>query len=104
MEPIKDYPTYLVINPLHVEMQNAPSRFAYIERKEWWDGTSIKVNNKEKSEEYWVQAWKKELILNYDIIDDKFNEKIKHIKNISDQLNNIKKNLELKKIRKILIE
>ena len=38
----------------------------------------------------------KELILNYDIIDDKFNEKIKQIKNISDQLNNIKKILTQK--------
>tara|TARA_Y100001970_G_scaffold293251_1_gene438784 strand:- start:2212 stop:2499 length:288 start_codon:yes stop_codon:yes gene_type:complete len=83
-------PKYLVINPLHSELDNAPLPYENLKRYKWWDGTLIKVINTEKSYKYWCQAWKKELNISYDI-DDKFNEKMQSICDISNRLKNIKK-------------
>ena len=89
-----DEPSYFVINPYHVEITNAPLPYAPLKRYQWWDGTCIKVINKEKFRNYWVQAWRKELIIGYDDIDRKFNKKMREIQKLSDDLNNIKRHLK----------
>ena len=98
---IDTFPTYLVINPLHIETQTAPHRFALIKREDWWDGTCVKVAKTRDSGSYWVQAWKKELTLNYKV-DERFNNKMQEIRKIVHQLDAIKENLNKPKVQKIM--
>ena len=95
-------PTYMVINPLHIEMETAPHRFAVIKREEWWDGTCIKVAKTRASGSYWVQAWKKELTLDYQV-EERFDNKMQEIRKIVQELDTIKENLNRSKIQKLML-
>ena len=95
-------PTYMVINPLHIEMETAPHRFAVIKREEWWDGTCIKVAKTRGSGSYWVQAWKKELTLDYQV-EERFDNKMQEIRKIVQELDTIKENLNRSKIQKLML-
>ena len=55
----------MVFNPLHSEMKNVPIPFSLIKRGNWSDGTCVKIINREKSYNYWIEAWREELTLSY---------------------------------------
>jgi len=99
---IDTLPAYMVINPLHIEMETAPHRFAVIKREEWWDGTCIKVVKTRGSGSYWVQAWKKELTLDYQV-EERFDNKMQEIRKIVQELDTIKENLNRSKIQKLML-
>ena len=69
---LQDTPSYLIVNPLQIKVELPPFSFEF----------------------------KNEFIINNDI-DKKFNNKMLQIKQISDNLNNIKKNLDSAKIKKM---
>ena len=88
-----DKPAYFVINPYHDEIHNAPPPFTPIKRTRWWDGTCIKVINKERSHNYWIQAWRKELTVNHDV-DNRFNKKLNDIRKMCQDLSLIKRSID----------
>lgn len=69
---LQDTPSYLIVNPLQIKIEIPPFSFEF----------------------------KNEFIINNDI-DKKFNNKMLQIKQISDNLNNIKRNLNSTKIKKM---
>ena len=69
---LQDTPSYLIVNPLQIKIEIPPFSFEL----------------------------KNEFIINNDI-DKKFNNKMLQIKQISDNLNNIKRNLNSTKIKKM---
>ena len=69
---LQDTPSYLIVNPLQIKIEVSPFSFEF----------------------------KNEFIINNDI-DKKFNNKMLQIKKISNDLNNIKKNLNSTKIKKM---
>ena len=82
-------PQYLVINPMRIEIEDAPNKNDPFKRYAWWDGTMVKVNKTYK-EPYYAQAWKPELILDYEKRYIQFYEKLEKLKNISLYLETIK--------------
>ena len=71
---LQDTPSYLIVNPLQIKVEVSPFSFEL----------------------------KNEFIINNDI-DKKFNNKMLQIKKINDNLNNIKRNLNSAKIKKMKI-
>ena len=69
---LQDTPSYLIVNPLQIKIEVSPFFFEF----------------------------KNEFIINNDI-DKKFNNKMLQIKQLSDNLNNIKRNINSAKIKKM---
>ena len=57
-------PKYLVINPMRIEIEDAPTKNDPFKRYAWWDGTLVKVN-KYYEEPYYLSE-REEWLFPYD--------------------------------------